>query len=155
MKAILLAAILAVAMTPAPALAGEDFMPWTEATFVTDFPAPYGRVQLNIKLDAEGSVLDVGVEREGGVAMRVPAAAFNDITDAHVSQARAAYKQGFDGTPWMFVHIPFGAPIYVRRQPEWTILVIAFRGDRAVYRALNVPRPRGGFDWLPSDLPRE
>jgi hypothetical protein len=146
---------LVLAIPASLAHAAEDYVPWTEATFATELPAPYGRVQLTIKVEPSGRLLDVGVQRDGGVALRIPAVAYTDIGLVQIGQARAAYKRGFDGSPWMFVHIPFGEPIYVRNQPEWTILVIAFRGDRAVYRALNIPKPRGGFDWLPTDLPRE
>lgn len=152
----LLLLTLAVTIPASVAHANEGaFVPWTEATFSAQVPAPYGKIQLTLKAEPNGRLLDVGVVREGDVGLRVPAVAWNNIFQAQLGQARTTFKTGFDGTPWLFVHIPYGDPISVRGQKEWSVLVIAFRGDRAVYRALNIPKPRGGYDWLPADLPRE
>jgi hypothetical protein len=136
--------------------AGDDaVVPWQEVAFTTVAPAPYGRVHLILKVEADGRLSDVSLTREGASPLRIPAVAWADVTEAQIGQARTLFKTGFDGTPWLFVHIPFGPPISVRGRPEWTVLVIAFRADRAVYRALNIPKPGGGFDWRPVDLPRE
>jgi len=146
---------LAILLSASAALASEgNVVPWTEATFTTIVPAPYGRVQLNLKVEPDGRLIDISLSREGGVPLYVSPVAWANVSQAQVSQARTTFKHSFDGTPWLFLHIPYGEPLYVQGQPEWNVLVVAFRGDRAVYRALNIPRRGGGFDWQPSDLPQ-
>jgi len=135
--------------------ADDSFVPWQEASFTTVMPAPYGRLQLQLKMEPDGRLTDVSLVREGGAPLHVPPIAWANVTQTQLGLVRTVFKSGFDGTPWMFVHIPYGNPVSVFGHREWTVLVIAFRGERAVYRALNIPKPGGGYEWQPTDLPRE
>ncbi|MCC6620649.1 MAG: hypothetical protein IT385_05310 [Deltaproteobacteria bacterium] len=131
----------------------DEYMPWTEVTFATSAPAPYGRMRVTARVDGQGRLADLAVVTETGKTLSAPAAAWADIDHVQLGLVRTTFKAGFD-SPWLFIHIPHGTPIPVRGGSEWAALVIAFRGERAVYRALRVPKPDGGFEWTPTDLPR-
>lgn len=157
MRAALLFFALSFALVAPASLAqasADQVIPWTEAVFTTQAPAPYGRVQVTLRLEGDGRLADLTIGSDRG-GLRVPRVAFADVSRTQVASVKVTFKTGFDGNPWLFVHIPFGSPVNVRGGTEWQVAVIAFQGDRAVYRALSIPRPDGGFDWQPSDLPRE
>ena len=52
--------------------ADETFVPWQEASFTTVMPAPYGRLQLQLKMEPDGTLTDVALMREGGTPLHVP-----------------------------------------------------------------------------------
>lgn len=151
---ILVTLALCLQLSTAAVAKADDYVPWQEASFTTNMPAPYGRVQFLLKVDNDGKLADVALQRDGG-AMRVPSSAWSDVKAVQLGQVRVTYKMGFDGTPWMYLHIPYGTPLAERGRREWPVLVIAFRGERAVYRAVNIPKPGGGYVSSTVDLPRD
>lgn len=157
MRVALLLLTVSLAMFTPPSMAqanADEIIPWTEATFATQVPPPYGRVQVSVRLDGDGRLAALAIASDGHGEMPVPREAIADVQRTQISQVKVTFKNGFDGVPWLFIHIPFGTPTIVRGGVEWPVAVVAFRGNKPVYRALSLPRPDGGFDWRPTDLPR-
>lgn len=146
--------VLVVILCAAPSRASEEqFTSWSELTFTTAVPAPYGALTVHLAVDAAHARLaEVSVS---GAVLRVtvPASAWAGVEQPRLAEVTTTFEVGYDPVPWFYVKIPYGAGVQTDKSWAFAKLVLAFQGTRIIYRALVTPKADGSYDWHRDDVP--
>jgi hypothetical protein len=129
----------------------EEIVPWREVSLVADV-YDIGAVRVSAAREAERLVY-VRVELASGVQLEVPPAGLNDIEVPQLERLQVRYEVGYDPTPWLYVVIPHGHPIFVDGVVHWPEVSYAAQGDRFVGRRVRTWTPEGDVVWTSTDLP--